>query len=52
MRAKHKRWHVRMWLVLGPLVGVLAVAGVLLRPRPPVQSPEATEPVEPLEARP
>lgn len=32
MRRKHRLWHLRLWLILGPLIAVMAIAALLVRP--------------------
>jgi hypothetical protein len=34
MTRNHRRWHARVWLVLGPLLAVGFVVGLLARPTP------------------
>ncbi|MCA9291945.1 MAG: hypothetical protein KDA25_12505 [Phycisphaerales bacterium] len=38
MTERLRRWHLRLWLVIGPTVAVLAVLGILARRPAPVQS--------------
>lgn len=37
----HRRVHLVVWLVLGPMLGALIVAAVLTRPAVPAQEPPA-----------
>jgi hypothetical protein len=34
MTRNHRRWHYRLWLILGPLLVAGLIAGVLTRPAP------------------
>ena len=44
MTRKHQRWHLGLWLVIGPLLIAAAVAAIALRPDLPAPS-ESPDPV-------
>lgn len=37
MTRNHRRWHARVWLILGPLLALGYVVGLLARPTPVVE---------------
>lgn len=42
MKRIHRRWHLRLWLILGPLAVVLLTTAWIMRPRVAIQDRTAS----------
>jgi hypothetical protein len=52
MRREHRRWHLVLWLAIGPLAAAILAAGVVFRRPLPVETQVIVEPPRPPVSRP